>query len=354
MRYRIGLVGLHQAREFINIFNALPEAQVTALCDIDAALLKKVSEQNNISACFTDFEKFLNSDVDIVVLSTPIPEHGSQSIAALQANKHVLCQYIAANTPKQAYELIAVARASSKKYMMIETDCYQRQNQVMAALAAKGVFGELTMGRGHYIHDCKGLARNSDNSWTWRGNLYRSCNGGYSAAVHTALPLLKIFGERIQEVYSYGPGARTTPEYKWHDRITTVGKLASGRIVEMVVDVQSWHTLTCGYCLKGTRGHFDFNQGCFVENGRLSSPKGLNELIHQYELDLNDISLGEEHSSHTLQWSDIIKQFMHSIKTDSTPTENLQDALHITAIGWAATESLDSGKSVKVLNFESV
>ncbi|MHC4686966.1 MAG: hypothetical protein ACYTEW_22055, partial [Planctomycetota bacterium] len=39
------------------------------------------------------------------------------------------------------------AQASGKKYMFIETDCYERKNRIMMELARRGVLGELTWGR---------------------------------------------------------------------------------------------------------------------------------------------------------------------------------------------------------------
>src|SRR3990172_7307769 len=91
------------------------------------------------------------------------------------------------------------ARQSGRKYMFIETDCYERKNMIMIELAKRGVFGELTMGRGNYVHDCKTMGRYADGSPTWRGEMWMLGGGGLAVAVHTSVPLLKVFGERVQE-----------------------------------------------------------------------------------------------------------------------------------------------------------
>jgi predicted dehydrogenase len=272
---KIGLVGLGVGSAFFDVVRETPEVEVTALCDTDPERLQVVSESHGIGAAFTDLEKLLETDVDMVVVSTPIQVHGIQSIAAMQAGKHVLCQYIAAMDEEEAEALIRAKRESGAKYMFIETDCYERKNLVMKELAARGVFGELTMGRGHYIHDCKYMGRNPDGSLTWRGELWMESPGGRVSAVHNAAPLLEVFGERVAEVFSYGPGARTMPEYTKHDRVTTIGKLPSGRIIEMVDDVFSWHPGRSGYCLQGTKGCFEFDRAAIVENEELSPWKDL-------------------------------------------------------------------------------
>ena len=155
MGHRVGLVGLKQSQRFIDIFNQMPNTRVTALCDLDESLLNEVGENAGIEASsrFTDLAQMLESDIDIVELSTPIQVHGQQSIEALKHGKHVLCQYIAASNRSEAEELQSVAALSGKKYMYIESDCYERKNMVMRALIQQGSLGTLTMGRGHYIHD---------------------------------------------------------------------------------------------------------------------------------------------------------------------------------------------------------
>ena len=121
-KYKVGLVGLAQARYFAGIFNAYPQFEVTALCDINRNLLDYVGDELSISQRFTEYDSFLERDLDVVELSTPIQVHGQQGIAALKRGKHVLCQYIAASNPQEGEELLKAAQASGKKYMFIETD----------------------------------------------------------------------------------------------------------------------------------------------------------------------------------------------------------------------------------------
>jgi predicted dehydrogenase len=232
---RLGLVGAGGVgHAFFDVVRGMPGVSVEAICDVSADRLREVAQEQNIGNAYTSLQDMLRADIDTVALSTPIQVHGAQAIAAMKAGKHVLCQYIAAMDLHEAEELLRTSQTSGCKYMFIETDCYERRNVVMQALARKGVLGELTIGRGHYIHDCKTMGRSADGSLTWRGELWMESPGGRVSAVHNAMPLLEVFGERVVEVYSYGPGARTMPEYTKHDRVTTVGRLPSGRVVELV------------------------------------------------------------------------------------------------------------------------
>lgn len=346
--FKLGVVGLGIGSEFFDVVKQMDDVSITAICDISESRLREVAAEQGISEAHTSLEALLKTDVDVVVIATPIQVHGRQAIAALKAGKHVLCQYIAAMDLEEAEELIRAYETSGCQYMFIETDCYERKNMVMQALARKGVLGELTMGRGHYIHDCKALGRNPDGSLTWRGELWMESPGGRVSAVHNAMPLLEIFGERVVEVYSYGPGARTAPEYTKHDRVTTVAKLPSGRVLEFVDDVFSWHPGLSGYCVQGTKGCFEFDRAAVLENGRLSPWKDLETLVTEYNLG----SLIEDAGGHRSAWAACLQAFLSAIQNNRTPPQDLYDALHITAIGWAANESLRSGAPAKVVQFD--
>ena len=346
---KIGHVGLRVGGAFFDVVRDMPDVEVGAVCDTDADLLRQVSAEQGVGEAHASLDEMLRTDIDVVILATPIPVHGQQALAAMNAGKHVLCQYIAAMGEGEAEALIRASEASGCKYMFIETDCYERRNLVMAALARKGVFGELTMGRGHYIHDCKTMGRNPDGSLTWRGELWMESPGGRVSAVHNAMPLLELFGERVVEVYSYGPGARTMPEYIKHDRVTTVGKLPSGRIVELVDDVFSWRPGRTGYCLQGTKGCFELDRAAWVEDGKTGDWQSLDELVATFAL--GDIL--HDSDGHGSAWRACLGAFLNAIDHDTRPPQDLFDALHITAIGWAANESLRTGSPAPVVQFDS-
>ena len=345
---KIGLVGLGVGSAFFDVVREMPEVEVGAICDVDAERLGRVSAEQGVDRAYASLDEMLETDVDLIVISTPIQIHGQQALAAMNAGKHVLCQYIAAMDVAEAEALIRASEATGSKYMFIETDCYERRNLVMMALARRGVFGELTMGRGHYIHDCKTMGRKPDGSLTWRGELWLESPGGRVSAVHNAMPLLEIFGERVAEVYSYGPGARTMPEYAKHDRVTTIGKLPSGRILELVDDVFSWRPGCSGYCLQGTKGCFEFDRAAWVEEGRISDWRDLDSLVTTFGL--GDI-LQDSHG-HGSAWRACLTAFVNAINQDTRPPQDLFDSLHITAIGWAANESLRIGAPAQVVQFD--
>jgi len=349
MEYRVGVAGLRQAAGLINLFESYPNTKVTAICDIDEVLLNEVGQQHGIEQRFTDYAAFVQADIDIVELSTPIQVHCQQAIDAMKHGKHVLSQYIAATDKAEADELLHVALDSGKKYMFIETDCYEKRNRVMVALARQGVLGELTWGRGEYIHDCKSLGYKSDGSYTWRGQLWKKGLGGIAAGVHTCMPLLQVFDERVETLCAMGPGVRMLPEFGWNDTVIALCKFPSGRMIQLQIDIFSYRPARCGYFLQGTRGCFEYNRATMVTEGPLSDWKSLDQLAEEYELaDIMPDSKGH-HSAFAL----CIKDFMTAIDNNTRPPLDLSDSLHVTAIGWAIDESLQTGSTVEVVSFDN-
>ena len=345
---KIGLVGLGIGRELLRVVRECGNTTVAAVCDTNASKARRVSDEDAGIQTYTDLDDMLATDIDAVVIATPIQFHGPQAIAAIRAGKHVLCQYIAAADEREAEGLLRACHESGVTYMLIETDCHERQNVAMMQLARRGVLGDLTTGRGHYIHDCRSMGRNPDGSLTWRGELWMESPGGRCNAVHTAMPLLEVFGERVTEVYSRGPGSRTMPKHTKHDRVTTVGRLPSDRIVEFVDDMFSWRPPVCGYCLQGTRGCFEFDRAAIVEDDGLSAWKDLKTLEAQYGLGLPAAGSG----GHDDAWSVCVSAFLDAIERGASPPQDLPDALHVTAIGWAANESLRSGLPARVVQYD--
>src|SRR5882672_1185061 len=70
-----------------------PETKVVALCDNDAAVLQRASQQCGVSACYDDYQEVVKrDDVHAVIIATPNVVHAPAAIAAATAGKHVLCE----------------------------------------------------------------------------------------------------------------------------------------------------------------------------------------------------------------------------------------------------------------------
>ena len=92
---KVGIVGALRGSSYVAPFKAIAETEVTAFCDLNEETLQNVVERFEVPQQFTDYEAMLDA-VDLVVLATPENLHVPQSIAALEAGKHVISEVTAA------------------------------------------------------------------------------------------------------------------------------------------------------------------------------------------------------------------------------------------------------------------
>jgi myo-inositol 2-dehydrogenase/D-chiro-inositol 1-dehydrogenase len=75
------------------VASRIQHAELTALCDVDAAKLKEVADTLAVPRRFTSFEEMIAcKEIDAVVLVSPSALHTKQIAAALTAGKHVFSE----------------------------------------------------------------------------------------------------------------------------------------------------------------------------------------------------------------------------------------------------------------------
>jgi hypothetical protein len=108
-RIGVGYIGLGARGH--HILHHLPEdAQIVAVCDVDARRVARVAEGRNY-ATYGDYRKLLDSrDVDAVVITTPDHWHALQAIRACQAGKDVFCDKPLSLTVREGRAMVDAAR----------------------------------------------------------------------------------------------------------------------------------------------------------------------------------------------------------------------------------------------------
>jgi predicted dehydrogenase len=94
--------------------------QVLALCDLNKARLAEVGEEFAVPRRTASFDEVLGmADIDVVDICTPPALHVPQTLAAISAAKHVICEKPLAGSLAQADELIAAERTAKRRIMPV-------------------------------------------------------------------------------------------------------------------------------------------------------------------------------------------------------------------------------------------
>ncbi len=267
----LGIVGAcGRGASFKAACDASEVIRLHAVCDINAEHIDAAAERLGAAEKYTDFETMLaKSELDAVIIGTPMHIHARQTIQALENGLHVLCEVPATVSIDEAKAVVAATKASRAIYMMAENYVYTRASTTVREIADRGLFGTPYFGEGEYLHELKGL----NEITTWRRKWQTGING-ITYGTHSLGPLLQwMRGDRVSEVACVGSGhhyrdPRGNP-YEQEDTCVMLGKMAGGGLVKIRVDMLSDrpHAMH-NHTLQGTDGCYESTRGG-KENNRI-------------------------------------------------------------------------------------
>ncbi|MBE7042587.1 MAG: Gfo/Idh/MocA family oxidoreductase [Ruminococcaceae bacterium] len=172
---------------------------------------------------YTDFDSFIQHDMDAVVLANFANEHAPFAIKAMKAGKHVFSEVLPAQNLKEAIELIETVEETGKIYAYGENYCYMSAPYEMKKLYQAGKIGEFEYGEGEYIHNCESewYALTYGDPNHWRNNAYATFY-----CTHSLGPIVHITGLRPVSVTGF--------ESLKNNRFKNMGKKAGLFGIEMV------------------------------------------------------------------------------------------------------------------------
>ena len=140
---RVGIVGCGIGRAHAADFKQLPAYfQVTAVCDLDGAKARALATEHDIPHVAADIAELCRMDgVDVIDICTPSYLHYEQTLQALAADKHAICEKPAAGSLKEVDDLIAAEARSGKRVMPIFQYRFRSGLQKLKLLVEAGVTG---------------------------------------------------------------------------------------------------------------------------------------------------------------------------------------------------------------------
>jgi len=148
---RVGVIGIGRGQSFAQGATDLVGMKLVALCDRWESRLREVGTRFGV-ATYTDYDKFLEHDMDAVILANYFHEHAPFAIKALEAGKHVMSECASNTTLAEGVALCRTAERTGLIYMLAENYPYTAFNMEMRRLYRTGEIGEVTYAEGEYNH----------------------------------------------------------------------------------------------------------------------------------------------------------------------------------------------------------
>ena len=122
----VGVVGCgYWGPLLVRNFKSLPDCQLKAVCDVNAARLKHLGALYPDVEGMSDPQQLLNgSNLDAVVIATPVKHHYSLAKASLLAGKHTFIEKPMASSSAECEELIEIAERNGLVLMVDHTFLY--------------------------------------------------------------------------------------------------------------------------------------------------------------------------------------------------------------------------------------
>ena len=187
----IGVVGMNYwGPNLARNFDRLDGCRVTWICDRDEAVLDR-HRPSYANARFTArYEDLLeDSDLDAVVIATPVPTHAPLARLALEADKDAFVEKPIALTARDANELAALADARGRVLMVDHLLVYHPAVQKLHELISGGSLGQVFYLYGNRVN--LGVVRADENAL-------------WSLGPHDISVMLHLVGERPSEVSATG------------------------------------------------------------------------------------------------------------------------------------------------------
>ncbi len=198
---RVGVIGLGRGQSFARGAGEAVGMKLVALCDQWADKLKAGKAAYPGVALYTDYAKFLEHDMDAVVLANYFHEHAPFAIKALEAGLHVMSETSACSSLAEGVALAEAVETSGKIYMIAENYCFFNTNQEMRRLYQAGEIGEMRLAECEYMHPDPIAARLAR---AWGCNHWRNVCPSTYYCTHALGPILYITEARPEYVNAHG------------------------------------------------------------------------------------------------------------------------------------------------------
>ena len=378
---RLGVIGVGGRGTHLLRLALDQGVEVPALCDIEPAHLKRAAElvakaregraPEGYGRDEHDYRRMLQrSDLDAVLVATPMQWHAVMSVDAMNAGKAVLSEVAAAVTLEECWSLVRAAEKTRALYMLAENCCYWPHVMVVGGMLRAGLLGEPTYAECGYVHDCRSLMfENDEGKLTWRGELARD-HFGNLYPTHSFGPVAQWLGihrgDRLQSLVAMSTGRKAIDDYvrrrfpaghaarkirfQATDSTTVLLKTARGVMIDLRYDTKSArpHPRTTYHHVQGTKGAYESRvDGIWLQGkSRGSQWEPLENYAKEFEHELwKQHGAKAASSGHGGADFFVIHEFLRCVRTGARPPIDVYDAAAWSSIMPLSAKSIANGSA---------
>jgi len=213
-KIKVGIFGVGRGMYLAHDFVML-NCDIVAVCDFNEERLQNaVKEWGHNIAVYSDFDKFIEHDMDAVVLANYFHEHAPYAIKCFEKGIHVFSECISNGTMAEGIELIKAFEKSNTVYMLAENYPQMIFNREIKRICDSGTLGKILYAEGEYNHplDPNDIGYQKEYNYLekhWRNYLPRTYY-----ITHSLGPIMSATGatpKRVTAFASFAPVEKVAP-----------------------------------------------------------------------------------------------------------------------------------------------
>jgi predicted dehydrogenase len=247
---RVGLIGANGRWgpwAHVPALQNLPETELYAVCTAHADTAQGAAQKLGVTRAYGDVQALgADPQVEVALIAVRVPVHYSLSKSALNADKHVYCEWPLGKDTAEAEELAALARAKRLQTMVGLQRRASPAYLYMRELIRDGYVGQVLSVKMHLMNSGV-LTRTADR--TWQRDVTLGANTLTITFAHVFDAMCMVVGE-LAEVSAlvstqvpqwYESDTKKYVDVTSPDNIMIHGRLESGAIVSAYVGVHPYH-----------------------------------------------------------------------------------------------------------------
>lgn len=335
-KYKVGVIALRMGHAWARAAHTNPKTELSIVYDKYFEENEKIDHAfyRNSGVVIAEKEsEIYKSDADIVVVASPDHFHTEQSIKALNADKHVICEKPLAPTVADCKKIIEAVKKTGKFFMTGQVCRYAPGFKTAKHLIDSGRIGDIVYIESEYAHDYS----KSPGYMGWRHDPKIKREGFIGGGCH-ALDLVRWLAGDPSEVFCY-MNQNHLPSWPAADTGVAVAKFPNDVIGRVFVSIGVKRPYTMRTVINGTKGTIICdNTSEFIQ---LSE-----EPVCDAAQALKFAQIPVLVSNHNVEAE--VQEFISYLeKNKQCPTDVIQGTRTV-AFGEAAIKSAKTGKPVKV------
>lgn len=150
----IGCGGIANQKHLPTLKLLSDKCEMTAFCDIIVERAQKAAKEYGVTDAkvYTDYKELLKDEtIDVVHILTPNVVHSLLTVAAFEANKHVMCEKPMAHNTEAAQEMLDAWKKTDRKFTIAYQNRFRPEVQALKKACEKGELGEIYFAKAHAV-----------------------------------------------------------------------------------------------------------------------------------------------------------------------------------------------------------